>query len=143
MGFNGPGFTWSRGLASIRLNHFICTSYFDEAFPVSMVHHLLRMRSDHRPIMLQIGNVPRRSPTSPFRYFSGLLSHDDFPRMVANNWILGTSVSETIRSFTAAAAVWNKTVFRYLGTKKRMIMARLRGIQRALCSRPSRFLSNL
>ncbi|KAL4361184.1 hypothetical protein GQ457_04G025550 [Hibiscus cannabinus] len=34
-------------------------------------------------------------------------------------------------------------VFSYLGTKKRMLMARLRGIQRTLCHRPSRFLSSL
>ncbi|KAK8683792.1 hypothetical protein V6N13_039840 [Hibiscus sabdariffa] len=44
MGFHGPEFTWSRGLASVRLDHFICNSYFDEVFPVVMVHHLLRIR---------------------------------------------------------------------------------------------------
>ncbi|KAK8633599.1 hypothetical protein V6N13_014443 [Hibiscus sabdariffa] len=68
MGFNGPSFPWSSGQASVRLDRFICNSYFDESFPVAVVHHLLHMRSD------------------PFRYFSGWISHDDFPRMVADNW---------------------------------------------------------
>ncbi|GMI75256.1 hypothetical protein like AT1G43760 [Hibiscus trionum] len=101
------------------------------------------MRSDHRPILLQVGcqnspNVPRQ-----FRYFSGWLSHEDFPRMVRDNWQPSQNMSDTITSFVHAADVWNSTVFGYIGTKKRMLMARLRGIQRALNSRPSRFLINL
>ncbi|KAK8573416.1 hypothetical protein V6N13_100213 [Hibiscus sabdariffa] len=85
MGFHGPEFTWSRGAVSVRPDRFICNSYFDEAFPVAMVRHLLRMRSDHRPILLQIGNVSRQSGATPFRYFSGWLSHEDFSRMVEDN----------------------------------------------------------
>ncbi|KAK8709757.1 hypothetical protein V6N13_060764 [Hibiscus sabdariffa] len=81
MGFHGPEFTWSRGLAAVRLDRFICNSYFDEAYPVAMVHHLL------------------------------------------HNWSPGTSMTETIRSFIAAADTWNKTVFGYLGTKKRLVMS--------------------
>ncbi|KAK8637269.1 hypothetical protein V6N13_064693 [Hibiscus sabdariffa] len=86
MGFTGPYFTWSRGQAAVRLDRYICNSYFDESFPVAVVHHLLRMRSDHRPILLQIGHMSRRSHVIPFCYFSGWISHDDFPRMVADNW---------------------------------------------------------
>ncbi|KAK8635024.1 hypothetical protein V6N13_022902 [Hibiscus sabdariffa] len=66
MGYIGHAFTWSRGNASIRLDRFICNSYFDEAFPTAVVHHLMLMRSDHRPIMLQIGNISCSSWVSPF-----------------------------------------------------------------------------
>ncbi|KAK8631406.1 hypothetical protein V6N13_028194 [Hibiscus sabdariffa] len=143
MGFSGPSYTWSRGHASARLDRFICNSYFDEAFPTAMVHHLMCMCSDHRPIMLQIGNVSCKTRVSPFRYFLGWLSHDDFPRMVADNWDSDKSMCQTIRSFIVAADVWNKTVFGYLGSKKRIIMARLRGIQQALSCHPSSFLASL
>ncbi|KAK8607450.1 hypothetical protein V6N13_053185 [Hibiscus sabdariffa] len=143
MGFHGPEFTRSKGSASARLDRFICNSYFDEAFHVALVHHLLRMRSDHRPIMLEIGNVSRQSGAGPFRYFSWWLSHEDFLRMVEDNWSPGASMTETICSFISAAYTWNKIMFGYLGTNKRMIMARLRGIQRTLYHRPSRFLFNL
>ncbi|GMI89564.1 hypothetical protein HRI_002625700 [Hibiscus trionum] len=61
MGYSGPDFTWSRGLASVRLDHFLCNSYFDELFPEASVQHLLRLRSDHRPILLQIGAANHRS----------------------------------------------------------------------------------
>ncbi|GMI86879.1 hypothetical protein HRI_002357200 [Hibiscus trionum] len=143
MGYSGPDFTWSRGLASVRLDRFICNVYFDESYPEASVQHLLRMRSDHRPIFLQIGAAHHRSPSKPFRYFSGWNSHEDFSRMVLDNWVPASSLSETIQNFTSAADTWNKLVFGYVGTKKRMLMGRLRGIQRALSSRFSRFLKNL
>ncbi|KAL4340570.1 hypothetical protein GQ457_08G000230 [Hibiscus cannabinus] len=143
MGYSGPSFTWSRGQAFVRLDRYICNSYFDESFPEAIVHHLLRMRLDHRPILLQIGHTSRRTKVSPFRYFSGWISHSDFPRMVADNWLPEASMSDTIRKFTFAADTWNKTVFGYLATKKRIVMARLRGIQRYLSTRTSRFLSAL
>ncbi|KAK8697416.1 hypothetical protein V6N13_113567 [Hibiscus sabdariffa] len=126
IGFQGPEFTWTRGSVSVRLDRFICNSYFDEAFPAAMVHHLLRMRSNHRPIMLQIGNMSSKLQKHPFHYFTGWLTHDDFSRMVADNWTPALSMTETIRKFMAVADTWNKTVFGYLGTKKWMLMARLR-----------------
>ncbi|KAK8628178.1 hypothetical protein V6N13_063889 [Hibiscus sabdariffa] len=99
MGYTGLPFTWSRGQAAVRLDRYICNSYFDESFPEAVVHHLL-----------------------------------------PDNWSLQASMSDTIRNFNAAADTWNKTVFGYLATKKRTVMARLRGIQRYLSTRASRFL---
>ncbi|KAK8661409.1 hypothetical protein V6N13_091014 [Hibiscus sabdariffa] len=143
MGFHGPDFTWQRGVTQVRLDRFLCNSLWDEAFPESSVEHLLRMKSDHKPILLTVGNIVRNSSPSPFRYFSGWSSHDDFDRMVSDNWVPSTSLSETIISFTKAADTWNKTIFGYIGSKKRLIMARLRGAQKALCTKASRFLMKL
>ncbi|KAK8571261.1 hypothetical protein V6N13_103390 [Hibiscus sabdariffa] len=73
--------------------------------------------------------------------FSGWSSH--FNRMVADNWSPSSSLRETIISFTKAADVWNKTIYGYIGSKKRLVMARLCGVQNALCTKSSRFLVNL
>ncbi|KAK8658097.1 hypothetical protein V6N13_036309 [Hibiscus sabdariffa] len=143
MGFLGPAFTWSRGSASVRLDRFICNSYFDETFSESTVHHLLRLRSDHRPLILTVGRSFRNRRSSPFRYFSGWKSHSDFSRMVADNWKVSSSMSVTLQRFVQAADTWNKTIFGYVGTKKRTLMARLRGIQKSLSCHPSRFLRRL
>ncbi|KAK8635575.1 hypothetical protein V6N13_004308 [Hibiscus sabdariffa] len=70
MGYQGPAYTWSRGSASVRLDRFICNSYYDETYPESNVHHLLRLRSDRRPIFLTVGRPFRNRRPSPFRYFS-------------------------------------------------------------------------
>ncbi|KAK8715387.1 hypothetical protein V6N13_042721 [Hibiscus sabdariffa] len=63
--------------------------------------------------------------------------------MVADNWLPSSTLTDTIMSFTKAADVWNKTVYGYIGSKKCIEMARLRGVQKALCTKSSRFLVNL
>ncbi|GMI69001.1 hypothetical protein HRI_000569400 [Hibiscus trionum] len=143
MGYSGPEFTWTKGNTHVRLDRFICNSYWDETFPEASVEHLLRLRSDHRPILLSVGHIVRHSTPGPFRYFTGWQSHEDFERMVRDNWKASTSLSETLSNFAKAADVWNKTTFGYIGTKKKLLMARLRGIQISLASRPSRFLRTL
>ncbi|KAK8611921.1 hypothetical protein V6N13_131959 [Hibiscus sabdariffa] len=72
MGFSGPKFTWQRGQAQARLDRFLCNSYWDEAHPDSSVLHLLRKRSDHRPLLLRVGLSPAGHSKSPFRYFTAL-----------------------------------------------------------------------
>ncbi|KAK8681635.1 hypothetical protein V6N13_054037 [Hibiscus sabdariffa] len=66
MEFNGLEFTWSRGNARVRLDRFLCNSHWDESFPESRVDHLLRVRSDHRPILLEIGALSRSYHPPPF-----------------------------------------------------------------------------
>ncbi|KAK8651377.1 hypothetical protein V6N13_140981 [Hibiscus sabdariffa] len=143
MGFSGPDFTWSRGLTHVRLDRVLCNSYWDETFPESIVHHLFRMKSDHGPILFVVGNSIQLPRPKHFRYFSGWCSHDDFSRMVQDNWQSSDDIVDSIKHFTKAASVWNDTVFGYIGTKKRILMARLRGIQKALCTRRSHFLVSL
>ncbi|KAK8598764.1 hypothetical protein V6N13_094724 [Hibiscus sabdariffa] len=143
MGYQGPKYTWSRGLAQARLDRFICNSYWDEEYPTSVVSHLLQLRSDHRPIFLEVGHSRPPPMFHQFRYFSGWLAHEDFNRMVLDNWCPKITMTETLLHFSKATDVWNKFVFGYIGRKKRRLMARLRGIQKFLCTRPSRFLSSL
>ncbi|KAK8683424.1 hypothetical protein V6N13_039485 [Hibiscus sabdariffa] len=143
MGFIGPDYTRKRGLTQARLDRFLCNSYWDESFPDSSVHHILRMKSDHRPICLYVGESVKNYITPPFRYLSSWSAHSDFNRMVEDNWLPAANFSETIISFTKAANMWNKTVYGYIGTKTRLVMARLRGVQKALCAKSSRFLSTL
>ncbi|XP_039033069.1 uncharacterized protein LOC120168854 [Hibiscus syriacus] len=109
-GFHGPNYTWSRSTAQVRLDCCLCNSYWDECFPKSSILHLLRMRSDHRPIFLQVEGTEKNLSKAHLRNFSGWLSHDDFTRMVCDNWTPGPSLSEIIRSFTMAADVWNTTL---------------------------------
>ncbi|XP_039066094.1 uncharacterized protein LOC120211665 [Hibiscus syriacus] len=63
--------------------------------------------------------------------------------MVKDNWINSESLSDTITLFTYAADTWNKKVFGYIGTKKKIVMARLRGIHKSLNRHHSTFLINL
>ncbi|KAK8643649.1 hypothetical protein V6N13_012932 [Hibiscus sabdariffa] len=109
----------------------ICNTHWDECYPESSMTHLLRMRSDHRP-HLRVGHAHRMHLSCNFKYFTRWQHHIDFYRMVQDNWQSGSSSAATISNFTDAANVWNSTVFGYVGAKKRIIMARLRGVQKAL-----------
>ncbi|KAK8653848.1 hypothetical protein V6N13_127831 [Hibiscus sabdariffa] len=119
MGFSGLDFTWSRGLAKVRLDRVLCNSYWDKTFSESTVHHLFRMKSDHRPILLAVGDSMHVTRSKQFRYFSGWLSHDDFSCMVEDNWHPNGNIVDTITDFVKVATVWNDTVFGYIGTKKK------------------------
>ncbi|KAK8649546.1 hypothetical protein V6N13_130273 [Hibiscus sabdariffa] len=101
------------------------------------------MRSDHRPILLQVGRNISSSTPRQFRYFTGCSKHEDFARMVDDSWYPSSSVTGTILHFIHAAQEWNNKVFGYIGARKHMIMVPLRGIQRALSTRTSRYLKNM
>ncbi|XP_039000029.1 uncharacterized protein LOC120125740 [Hibiscus syriacus] len=118
MAFHGPPYTWTRGFTHARLDRALCNSYWDELCPESIIHHLLRFRSNHHPILLQL--------------------HEDFQRRFKIiGWI------REIANFTIAADSWNKSVFGYIRSKKRMVMACLQGVQKALQTSNSLFLHNL
>ena len=52
-------------------------------------------------------------------------------------------VKDAIERFTKEAVVWNKTQFGNIFTRKKNLMARLNGIQRAISIKPSSLLLNL
>ena len=53
------------------------------------------------------------------------------------------NLPDAIFVFTSKALRWNKGVFGNVFTRKKIIMARLLGVQKALPSRPNPFLINL
>ncbi|KAK8659337.1 hypothetical protein V6N13_029542 [Hibiscus sabdariffa] len=126
MGYQGLDFTWTRGMAQARLDRFIYNSYWDEAYPISIVSHLLRLRSDHRPILLQVGNSRAQSSSSRFRYFSGWLSHEDFHRMVSDNWCPKATMTEMLINYSKAADL--------LRQKYKLTTLLLVSIHRASCT---------
>ena len=72
------------------------------------------------------------------------LSHNDFPAIVRESWTgMDDNLAGAIFRFTHKAQIWNKEVFGNIFVKKRQIMARLLGAQRALANNPNTFLINL
>ncbi|KAK8669059.1 hypothetical protein V6N13_106500 [Hibiscus sabdariffa] len=112
MGFSGPNFTWRRGCTQVRLDRFLCNMHWDESFLESSVHHLLCMKSDHRPLLLRVGSLHRNHSKAQFRYFKGWHFHEDFRQLVTENWHPSDSLFGTINSFSKVAELWNVTVLR-------------------------------
>ncbi|CAN0928475.1 hypothetical protein LINGRAHAP2_LOCUS36521, partial [Linum grandiflorum] len=57
------------------------------SFPDVVLWHIARMRSDHRPILLNmaVAGCPRPS-SCPFRFMTPWLAHDEFLRILSASW---------------------------------------------------------
>ena len=72
------------------------------------------------------------------------LSHNDFPAIVRESWSgMDDNHVWAVNRFTLKAQIWNKEVFGNIFVRKKQIMARLLGAQRALAINPNTFLINL
>ncbi|KAK8672606.1 hypothetical protein V6N13_110971 [Hibiscus sabdariffa] len=107
----GPDFTWYRGNCSVRLDRCFGNASWFERYPDSCLHHLLRMKSDHRPILLSFSGSSHHLHNKPFRYLSAWALHHDFDRLVHDNWDSSLPITDAIQSFTIAAQAWNRDIF--------------------------------
>ncbi|KAK8712766.1 hypothetical protein V6N13_147994 [Hibiscus sabdariffa] len=71
------------------------------------------------------------------------IEHKDFRRLIVENWNSSQPLSDVIRSFTLAASSWNRDVFGSIGRNKKILKARLRGVQRCLDQKRTRNLLKL
>ncbi|KAL3533572.1 hypothetical protein ACH5RR_007093 [Cinchona calisaya] len=139
----GPTFTWTNkrfGKASIRerLDRTYCNSLWRHLFEEAYVRVLPRTHSDHHPLLINLLGVPQPLINlRPFRMEAAWLTHPDFEEFVASNWLKSPNIAETIDLFTSACKTWNKQVFGNIFMRKRKVLARIEGLQKALSSNHS------
>ena len=143
MGFRGPRFTWARGRLLERLDRVLCNMHFDPNISEATVFHLAKMKSDHRPLLVVIGRVDEQQTARPFRFFKGWLEHEEFGQLVRDNWVDQGSMAATMTGLAEAVKLWNQNTFGSIGRRKKQIMARLNGIQKALETHTTRNLVRL
>ena len=106
--------------------------------------HLARANSDNCPLLLNLNLSLGERNNRPFRFQPFWLSHNEFPVLVREAWSgQDPYLPDAISVFTSKALRWNKDVFGNMFTRKKIIMARLLGVQKALASCPNPFLINL
>ncbi|KAL4363646.1 hypothetical protein GQ457_04G012640 [Hibiscus cannabinus] len=132
MRFIGPSFTWRRGTLFQRLDRCLCNPNFYDTFSTSEVHHLVMTGSDHRPIMLDTQGFQTSSGVRPFRYMVAWNEHPDFAKFLKSVWNGDTSLVEKINQFQERSRGWSMDVFGHIGKRKNALLARLRGIDKAL-----------
>jgi hypothetical protein len=146
LGFSGPKFTWTnmQGVADLiqeRLDRGWANTDWKLLFPEASIQHLPRLNSDHCPLLLMLDPPPPSARNRPFRFQPMWLNHPDFPRVVEEAWQGNEcDLNSAISAFSSLAQVWNKEVFGNVFAKKRRLMARLLGIQRAISRQPSQSL---
>ncbi|KAL4340929.1 hypothetical protein GQ457_08G016820 [Hibiscus cannabinus] len=132
MGYNGPTFTWKRGNLSQRLDRGLCNDAWYDLFPNFEVFHLQSLGSDHCPII--IDTICQRSAgySRPFRFLSAWNDHSNFQSMLKALWNTNSSMGDNIARFQHDSREWNETIFGHIGRRKSLLLARIKGIERAL-----------
>ncbi|KAA3486878.1 LINE-1 reverse transcriptase isogeny [Gossypium australe] len=132
LGFNGPPFTWQRGETLVRLDRGLVNDAWMATFPQSLVHHLTRIKSDHRPLLLITKPDILTPKGRPFRFLAGWTMHNNFSNFVKGKWEFKGNMTDSLNNFTAFVKDWNRDVYGFLGNRKRKLMRSLNNIQRAL-----------
>ncbi|XP_024158077.2 uncharacterized protein LOC112165700 [Rosa chinensis] len=145
MGFQGSCFTWSNNRVKERLDRGFCNCSWRSLFDDAFIRHLPKTRSDHCPIVLQLcsnNSVNRRA--APFRFQAMWFSHANYNDFVSSTWnSLSGNFSTRVQNLSIAFAKWNKEVFGHLFQKKKNILARIGGIQKAKDRHENLFLLKL
>ncbi|KAL4278579.1 hypothetical protein GQ457_03G026910 [Hibiscus cannabinus] len=110
---------WVRGL---RGNEELCLN----------VYHLVKLGSDHRPILLD--TCPRVVVTGnrPFRYIAAWNEHPDFASFLKSVWSDSASIDQNVSLFQQRSRMWNSDVFGHIGRRKKQLLARIKGVELAL-----------
>ncbi|KAL4273588.1 hypothetical protein GQ457_13G013000 [Hibiscus cannabinus] len=132
MGYSGPKFTWRRGNLSQRLDRCLSNAEWVSIFPSSEIIHLPKIGSDHRPILLvtdcsSVGPVAR-----PFRYLAAWNDHPAFHEFLSSVWGDESDYGGSVGRFQEQSIWSNKEVFGHIEKRKNKLLARIKGVDRAL-----------
>ena len=78
-----------------------------------------------------------------FRFQTMWLLHPDFYRVVQQAWSGNRALNRAVADFVDRVRKWNVEVFGNIFAKKRRVLARLNGTQKAIAENPTDFLLNL
>ncbi|XP_028799892.1 uncharacterized protein LOC114755187 [Neltuma alba] len=127
----GERFTWEKQAVKERLDWAFCNFDWELSHPNHKSHHKLRYNSDHRLIVVTSGNSDTRTKkNSQFKYYSAWAIEDSFTEVVKNAWENEEWCAGTIK-FKEEATIWNKNYMGSIPKRKRAILKRIEGIDRA------------
>ena len=145
LGFQGPRYTWVNKqdigfFIQERLDRAFANQDWMNLYPEASVTHLTRVHSDHCPILLCLDKPSALRLTRPFRFQPVWMSHPLFEFVLENNWASDLSLNTNLLKFSEAIQLWNKGVFGNIFQRKRRVVARLAGIQKAIGNGPNAHL---
>ena len=142
LGFVGPKFTWTnkRPLTNLileRLDRCFANPRWRMLYPEATITHLPRTFLDHCPVLIEV--IGSRTNVVNTIW----LLHPQFPKVVEDAWSGDRSLLAAISEFTTRVKKWNYEVFGNLFARKRRVLARLGGVQKALACNPCESLLRL
>ncbi|XP_010666466.1 uncharacterized protein LOC104883619 [Beta vulgaris subsp. vulgaris] len=147
--FSGPSHTWARGNSletrtSARLDRALCNGEWSLKFANAALKNLPAIQSDHCPLLISPnGFVPISNTNCPFRFQAAWLSHEQFSEFMEHNWDKTAPLVSHLAVMAEKLQDWNSSQFHNIFKQKRMLMARISGVQCCLAVSRSRDLIKL
>ncbi|CAN1120796.1 Putative ribonuclease H protein At1g65750, partial [Linum perenne] len=138
--FIGPRHTWYRGVISERIDRALTNDEWLLKFPFTRVHHLTRVYSDHRPILLRCDDIPRKRIDKPFRFLAPWLGHDEFQDYLCQAWSERESLPVQLFHLSTKLKKWNTDVFGNIFERKEALSNRLADLEKRIDASSSRSL---
>ena len=148
MGFAGSKYTWTnkRDISNLileRIDRYFMNPAWCVLYPDAKVTHLPRCHSDHYPVLMEAFPASSLVTNKPFRFQEFWLSDLTFPNIVLKAWSSDRSLADAIDTFSKEATLWNRSHFGNIHHRKKRVLARIYGVQKALSIFPNTFLINL
>ena len=143
MGSKGPKFTWRGGVRNggdrvyERLDRCFGNAQWRQMYQDANVIVLPRVKSDHHPILVELERKRGRvhSNDRPFQFEAAWLQHKEFAEFVNKSWETGSELPRALQNLTYRLKIWNKEVYGNIFQRKRRVLDRLGGVQKAIASR--------
>ncbi|XP_015383671.1 uncharacterized protein LOC107176123 [Citrus sinensis] len=131
--FKGPRYTWSRGSLSKRLDRVVCNKAWFLQNPNASVLHLPKVASDHRPVLIRFDQSSRNNKSPKlFRFMATWLTNSRFTDFMKTHWNNEMPYYRVASEFIQQVQHWNKNSFGNIFQRKKVLLVRIGGVQRAL-----------
>ncbi|XP_028550676.1 uncharacterized protein LOC110092067, partial [Dendrobium catenatum] len=145
LGFSGPKFTWSNNKSGsskiwVRLDRVLMNSEGLRLAPMASVKHLIRLASDHCPLLVSLDSTAHDRGSKWLRFEDIWLTYPATWKLVWKNWTkadfgdpddnLNQKCSRTLR----ALFYWSRNRLKELGELKSTLEDRIAWLQEVECS---------
>uniref|UniRef100_A0A803LHF9 Reverse transcriptase domain-containing protein n=1 Tax=Chenopodium quinoa TaxID=63459 RepID=A0A803LHF9_CHEQI len=130
LGYVGHKFTWfnkqKKNPILERLDRFLANDGWIRLFPHNFVTNLLRMSSDHNPLLLQLEQKKAFPGTAPFRFEPLWLTDPDFIPFVSQKWnSYPPPFQQKLNNLANDLKPWAANLFSNNQAKKKRLIARI------------------
>ncbi|KAL7201796.1 hypothetical protein ACSBR1_033489 [Camellia fascicularis] len=150
LGSSGPRLTRTNNRQRLantmkRLDRALCNAEWRTMFPKATIRVLPRTYSDHSPLVVYKQGMHTLNPRNrPFRFEATWMSHPKLINVIKSSWHnMNNHLLDSTADFTNKVTEWNKEVFGNIFKRKRRLLARIEGTQKALVENFTHSLQNL
>lgn len=142
-------FTWrgpkwnGRDRVFKKLDRVLCNVDWRLKYHEGFAKVLLRVQSDHHPIIVLLEGETNTNRNRPFRFETTWTSHADFKNFLHSKWEKDKDIVQSLHMLTTHLKKWNKETFGDIFKRKKELLSRLNGIQNSSNYGYSNYLENL